>query len=118
MDRLLTADELAERLGMKTDWVWAQARAGRIPHVQLGRYRRFRESAIEAWLHDLATSPPSSGGSFELEGPRRLASRSRPIGVATHTATTIQTSRGSEITPSISARTTEVSRPVDVRRLN
>jgi hypothetical protein len=25
MDRLLTADELAERLGMKTDWVWAQA---------------------------------------------------------------------------------------------
>jgi excisionase family DNA binding protein len=41
MDRLLTADELAERLGMKTEWVWAQARAGRIPHVRLGRYRRF-----------------------------------------------------------------------------
>ena len=35
MDRLLTADELAERLGMKTEWVWAQARAGRIPHVRL-----------------------------------------------------------------------------------
>jgi excisionase family DNA binding protein len=44
MDRLLTADELAELLGMKTEWVWAQARAGRIPHVRLGRYRRFRES--------------------------------------------------------------------------
>ena len=29
-----------ERLGMRTDWVWAQARAGRIPHVRLGRYRR------------------------------------------------------------------------------
>jgi excisionase family DNA binding protein len=55
MDRLLTADELAERLGMKTEWVWAQARAGRIPHVRLGRYRRFRESAVEAWLHDLET---------------------------------------------------------------
>ncbi|MFL5861888.1 MAG: helix-turn-helix domain-containing protein [Solirubrobacteraceae bacterium] len=41
MGRLLTADELAERLGAKTDWVWAQARAGRIPHVRLGRYRRF-----------------------------------------------------------------------------
>jgi excisionase family DNA binding protein len=48
MDRLLTAEEVAERLGMRTDWVWAQARAGRIPHVRLGRYRRFRESALEA----------------------------------------------------------------------
>ena len=50
MDRLLTADEVAERLGVRTDWVWAQARAGRIPHVRLGRYRRFRESALEAWI--------------------------------------------------------------------
>jgi excisionase family DNA binding protein len=40
MDRLLTAEEIAERLGVKTQWVWAQARAGRIPHVRLGRYRR------------------------------------------------------------------------------
>jgi excisionase family DNA binding protein len=53
MDRLLTAEEVAERLGMRTDWVWAQARAGRIPHVRLGRYRRFRESALEAWLRKL-----------------------------------------------------------------
>ena len=55
VDRLLTAEELAERLRVKTEWVWAQARAGRIPHVQLGRYRRFRESAIEAWLSELET---------------------------------------------------------------
>jgi excisionase family DNA binding protein len=55
MDRLLTAEEIAERLGMRTDWVWAQARAGRIPHVRLGRYRRFRESAIEAWVSELET---------------------------------------------------------------
>ncbi len=53
VDRLLTAEEVAERLGVKTQWVWAQARAGRIPHVRLGRYRRFRESAVEAWLCDL-----------------------------------------------------------------
>ena len=56
MDKLLTAEELAERLRVKTEWVWAQARAGRIPHVRLGRYRRFRESAIEAWLTELETS--------------------------------------------------------------
>lgn len=53
MDKLLTAEEIAERLNLKTDWVWAQARAGRIPHIRLGRYRRFRESAIEAWLCEL-----------------------------------------------------------------
>lgn len=53
MDRLLTAEEVATRLGVRPQWVWAQARAGRIPHVRLGRYRRFRESAIEAWIFDL-----------------------------------------------------------------
>ena len=67
MDKLLTAEEIAERLSLRTDWVWAQARAGRIPHIRLGRYRRFRESAIEAWLCELeaksvesspATTPP------------------------------------------------------------
>ena len=55
MDRLLTAEEVAERLGVRTDWVWAQARAGRIPHVRLGRYRRFREPAVDAWLRELET---------------------------------------------------------------
>lgn len=61
MDRLLTAEEVAERSGVRTDWVWAQARAGRIPHVRLGRYRRFRESALEAWICGLeaASTQPS-----------------------------------------------------------
>jgi excisionase family DNA binding protein len=53
MTRLLTVEEVAERLGVTKDWVWAQARAGRIPHVQLGRYRRFREEALEKWLDQL-----------------------------------------------------------------
>jgi excisionase family DNA binding protein len=53
MTRLLTVEEVAERLGVTKDWVWAQARAGRIPRVQLGRYRRFREEALEQWLEDL-----------------------------------------------------------------
>ena len=48
--RLLTVDEVADRLGVTKDWVWSQAREGRIPHVQLGRYRRFREEALERWL--------------------------------------------------------------------
>ena len=59
--RLLTVDEVAERLGVTKDWVWAQARAGRIPHVQLGRYRRFREEALERWLEELETRSAQNG---------------------------------------------------------
>ena len=75
MDRLLTAEEIAERLGMRTDWVWAQARAGRIPHVRLGRYRRFRESAIEAWLKDLQTG----GATSFRAAPATRAPTRRPV---------------------------------------
>jgi len=60
MDRLLTAEEIADRLGVTPQWVWAQARAGRMPHVRLGRYRRFRESAVEAWLDELEVGPHPS----------------------------------------------------------
>jgi len=55
MDRLLSEGEVAERSGMKIDRVWARARAGRIPHVRPGRYRRFRESAVAAWVQELET---------------------------------------------------------------
>lgn len=73
MDRLLTADELAERLGMKTEWVWAQARAGRIPHVRLGRYRRFRESAVEEWLRELETGGATNRAAHRPSPLRRTA---------------------------------------------
>ena len=53
MTSLLTVGQVAERLGVTKDWVWAQARQGRIPHVRLGRYRRFREEALEDWLREL-----------------------------------------------------------------
>ena len=47
---LLTAAEVAELLGVPTSWVYEQSRAGRIPTVRLGRYRRYRREAIEQWL--------------------------------------------------------------------
>jgi excisionase family DNA binding protein len=53
MTRLLTVEEVAERLGVRKQWVWAQARAGKIPCVPLGRYRRFREEAVDAWIRGL-----------------------------------------------------------------
>lgn len=49
---LLTAERLAERLSVPKSWIYAEARAGRMPHVRLGRYRRFRWADIERWLDE------------------------------------------------------------------
>jgi excisionase family DNA binding protein len=48
----LTAEEVAVRLGVLPSWVEKAARANRIPHVRVGRYRRFRWPDIEAWLEN------------------------------------------------------------------
>jgi excisionase family DNA binding protein len=50
IDRLVTADEVADRLVMSTAWVLREARAGRIPHHRFGRAVRFRMVEIDAWL--------------------------------------------------------------------
>jgi len=52
-DRLLTANELAERLGVPAKWPLAQARDGHIPHVRLGRYVRFDEADVHALVESL-----------------------------------------------------------------
>ncbi len=51
-DRLLTADEVAAFLSVKESWVREATRDGRLPHLRLGRYRRYRRSDIESWLKD------------------------------------------------------------------
>jgi excisionase family DNA binding protein len=55
---LLTAAQVAELLGVPVTWVYEQARRGRIPTVTLGRYRRFRREAIEAWVAALEAGMP------------------------------------------------------------
>jgi len=50
--RLLTADEVADMLGVKTEWVYDRARRGELPHVQLGRYKRFRRESIIEWVEE------------------------------------------------------------------
>jgi excisionase family DNA binding protein len=60
-ESLLTAHEVAELLGVPTSWVYEQSRAGRIPTVTLGRYRRYRRAAIEAWLAELEAEGLNGG---------------------------------------------------------
>ncbi len=55
--RLLAAGEVAALLGVPKSWVYAETRAGRIPHIALGRYRRYRRDAIEVWLANRERGP-------------------------------------------------------------
>jgi excisionase family DNA binding protein len=51
-DRLLTDAEAAELLAVPKSWVGEAARAGRLPHLMLGRYRRFDRADLLAWLEE------------------------------------------------------------------
>lgn len=53
-ERLLTAVEVAERLSVPESWVREATRSGAMPHVELGRYRRYRAADVEAWLESCA----------------------------------------------------------------
>ena len=49
-ERLLTAKEVAARLGVHTNYIYSRAVAGELPSYRFGGNRRFRWSEIEAWL--------------------------------------------------------------------
>jgi len=52
---LLTTQELAGRLRVPESWVRARTRSRTLdplPCVRLGRYTRFRWSAVETWLRE------------------------------------------------------------------
>jgi excisionase family DNA binding protein len=57
--RLLDAREAAALLNVPVSWVRQETRAGRIPHVKLGRYRRYDAVELESWWR------------ARLRGPRR-----------------------------------------------
>lgn len=50
---LLTAGEVATLLQVTKAWVYTQTRARKIPHVSLGRYVRYRRSAVLRWLEEI-----------------------------------------------------------------
>jgi excisionase family DNA binding protein len=53
-DRVLTAAEVAEWLNVPVTWVREWTRSGAMPHVELGRYRRYRRADAECWLEERA----------------------------------------------------------------
>jgi excisionase family DNA binding protein len=57
--RLLEAEDVANYLGVRTDWVYREVRAGRLPHIRLGRAVRFRRESIEAWIDSRERGVPA-----------------------------------------------------------
>jgi excisionase family DNA binding protein len=53
MTALMTAPDVAAMLGVPVSWVYRETRLDRIPHVRVGRYRRYRREAIDAWIASL-----------------------------------------------------------------
>lgn len=44
---------MSERLlAVPVSWVRESTRSGAMPHVQLGRYRRYRREDVEPWLEE------------------------------------------------------------------
>jgi excisionase family DNA binding protein len=68
--RLLEPQEVADYLGMKVRWVYEEAKAGRLPHVRLGRYVRFRQESIDAWLEARENAATMHAGTNRPGGGR------------------------------------------------
>jgi excisionase family DNA binding protein len=66
---LMTAGEVATLLRVTKAWVYTQTRARKIPHVSLGRYVRYRRSAVLEWIEELEQEPV--GGTFNRTPRRR-----------------------------------------------
>lgn len=55
-EELLTVSEIASALKVPVSWVYHRTRRSgvdRIPHFKLGKYLRFRWSAVRQWLENL-----------------------------------------------------------------
>jgi excisionase family DNA binding protein len=67
---LMTADEVATLLRVTKAWVYTQTRARKIPHVSLGRYVRYRRSAVLEWIEEMEQE--AVGGTFNRTQRRRM----------------------------------------------
>lgn len=59
-DQLLTAGEVADLMRVTQAWIYAQTRQDAIPHLRLGRYVRYRRSAIKQWMAQIERRPPET----------------------------------------------------------
>ena len=74
-ESLLNADAVAEITGLTRNWVYAETRAGRIPHIKLGRTYRYRRESIERWLAEIERGADTLSDDNRPPGPAQNGSR-------------------------------------------
>ena len=85
-DRLLDADEVAALLSVPTSWVRQETRAGRMPCLELGRYRRYDRGAVlggsrhAALANGVSTSPRQKEEHDEQDRSRQSTTADRQAG--------------------------------------
>jgi len=72
---LLTAGEVAELLAVPESWVREATRSGRLPHLCLGRYRRYERESIGAWLAEQRDGPAHAHGTTGQAARKELGMR-------------------------------------------
>lgn len=50
--KLMTVEELADKLSMKKSTLYQWTHEGFIPHIKMGKLLRFRWSDVERWLDE------------------------------------------------------------------
>ena len=76
---LLTARDVAARLGVSSETVLRWTRAGKLPGFRMpGGALRYLDADLEAWLAERATSEPPNRRRASAAGGRRLARVRRP----------------------------------------
>jgi excisionase family DNA binding protein len=56
-DRFVGVKELEARFGPPASWWYSAAESGRIPSYKLGKYRRFKEHEVAAWIEAQRQGP-------------------------------------------------------------
>ena len=79
MEATMTADEVAEWLGLSVETIYRKARSGELPALRIGRRWRFLRGALEQW----ASGEEERPGVHE---PRRILSRDELPKFAVHSA--------------------------------
>jgi nitrogen PTS system EIIA component len=51
-NKLMTIEELADKLSMKKSTLYQWTHEGFIPHIKMGKLLRFRWSDVERWLDE------------------------------------------------------------------
>ncbi len=49
-ETLLTAKQVAEKIGVSSAWVLRKAKSGIMPHFRIGGVERFSKKDVEAWI--------------------------------------------------------------------